>query len=99
MKYTVMLKEENGHIQATVPALPECMVKAPTRSEAISTIRQAISEIISRIEIIQIEVNAEPKSGNLLHETPWEWFGAFENDPTWGELFDDIERRRNADQN
>jgi predicted RNase H-like HicB family nuclease len=99
MKYTVMLKEENGHFLATVPALPECMVKAPTRSEAISTIRKAISEIISRIEIIQIDVSAEPKSGTLIQETPWEWFGAFKNDPTWGELFDDIERRRNADQN
>jgi len=51
---TKLFKEENGHIQATVPTLPECMVKAPTRSEAISTIRKAISEIISRIEIIQI---------------------------------------------
>jgi predicted RNase H-like HicB family nuclease len=99
MKYTVMLKEEDGHIQATVPALPECMVKAPTRSEALSTIRQSIAEIMSRIEIVQIEVSAEPKSGSLIHETPWEWFGAFKNDPTWGELFDDIERRRYADQN
>ena len=94
MKYTIMLKEDNGHIQATVPALPECVVKAPTRSEAIRTIRKAISDIISRTEIIQIDVNAEPKSGTLLHDTPWEWCGAFKNDSTWGELFDDIECRR-----
>lgn len=99
MKYTVMLKEENGHIQATVPALPECMVKAPTRSEALATIRQSISEIMSQIEIVQVEVSTEPKSGSLIHETPWEWFGAFKNDPAWGELFDDIERRRHSDQN
>ena len=98
MKYTVMLKEENGHIHATVPGLPECVVEAPTRSEAITTIRKAISEIISRTEIIQVDVSAEPKSGGLLHDTPWEWFGAFKNDPTWGELFDDIERRRNSSQ-
>lgn len=98
MKYTVMLKEENGHIQATVPGLPECVAKAPTRSEAIATIRKTISEMISRTEIIQIDVNAEPKSGNFLHDTPWEWFGAFKDDPTWGELFDEIERRRNSYQ-
>jgi len=94
MKYTVMLKEENGHIQATVPSLPECIVKAPTRSEAIKTIRKAISDIISRTEIIQIDVNTKPKSGKLFQDRPWEWYGAFKNDPTWTELFDGIERRR-----
>ncbi len=36
-------------------------------------------------------------SENLLHETPWECYGAFKNDPTWGELFDDIERRRSSE--
>jgi predicted RNase H-like HicB family nuclease len=94
MKYTVMLKEENGHVQATVPSLPECVVQAPTRLEAIRTIRKAISDIISRTEIIQIDVNTKPKSGTLLQDTPWDWCGAFKNDPTWSELFDDIERRR-----
>lgn len=26
--------------------------------------------------------------------TPWEWFGAFKHDPTWGLMFDEIERQR-----
>ena len=26
-----------------------------------------------------------------LEETPWQWFGAFQDDPTWGPLFDEIE--------
>lgn len=34
---------------------------------------------------------------DIYLETPWEWYGAFKNDPTWGELFDDIERRRSSD--
>ena len=29
-------------------------------------------------------------------ETPWEWFGAFKNDPTWETLFEEIEQRREA---
>ena len=30
----------------------------------------------------------------LLDETPWQWFGAFSDDPTWGPLFDEFERQR-----
>ena len=97
MKYTVLLTEEsNGHIQATVPGLPDCIVEAPTRSEALSAIRKAISEILNRTEIVQLDVAAEPKACGVLRDTPWDWMGAFKNDPTWGELFDDIERQRNS---
>ena len=98
MKYTVVLTEQsNGSIHAAVPGLPECAVLATNRVEALNMIRETISEIISRSEIIQIDVTAEPKSGVLLNDTPWEWFGAFKNDSTWEELFDEIECQRNSD--
>lgn len=95
MKYTVTITEEtNGNIRACVPAFPQCAANALTRTDAINKIRKAISEIVSRTEIIQIDVDTEPK---LLHdETQWNWFGAFKNDPTWDKLFDEIERQRNS---
>jgi predicted RNase H-like HicB family nuclease len=99
MTYTIILtKDKNGNFQATVPSLPNCNVKAKSRSEAIRIIREAIAKFISRSEIIQLDVHAEPKSGKLHHYTPWESFGAFKSDPTWGKLFDEIEHQRNANE-
>lgn len=100
MKYTVILTEEtDGSIHVTVPGLPYCTVEAKTRDEALNIVRETITTIISRSEIVQLDVSAEPKSGSLHRNTPWEWFGAFKGDPTWGELFDEIEHQRNADEN
>ncbi len=33
-------------------------------------------------------------SGRLRYETPWDLFGISKDDPTWGELFDEIEHNR-----
>lgn len=99
MKYTVILTEgADGSIHVTVPGLPDCTVEAKTRREALNMIRENITTIMSRSEIIQLDVPAEPKLGKLYSDTPWEWFGAFKDDPAWGELFDKIENQRNGDQ-
>ena len=29
-------------------------------------------------------------------ESPWQWFGWAKDDPTWDELFEEIERQREA---
>jgi len=93
MKYTVFLtQEKQGNFHAIVPMLPDCQASAPTRQEALKMIHQTITQVINHSEIIQLEVSAQPKP--VLEETPWQWFGAFSDDPTWGELFDEIERQR-----
>jgi predicted RNase H-like HicB family nuclease len=89
MKYTVVLTEKiNGQIHATVPGLPDCVVEANTRDEALAKTRETISEIISRSEIVQLDLYVEPKSNSNL---PWEWFGRFKDIPAWGKMFDEIE--------
>ncbi len=99
MKYTVILTEEaDGSIHVTVPGLPDCTVEAKTRDEALNMIRETITTIISQSEIVQLDVPAEPRSRSLHRDTPWEWFGAFKDDPTWGELFDEIEHQRNSNE-
>ena len=97
MKYTVIITEDkHGNVFAMAPGLPDCHVQAKTRKEVIRKIREVITEIISRSEVIQLEVSAEPKSGVLHHETPWEFFGAYQNEPAWGAFFDEVERRRDT---
>jgi predicted RNase H-like HicB family nuclease len=95
MKYTIILTEEiNGTFSAMVPNLPKCNIEAQTRQEAIKAIGDKISQIISRSEVIQLDIKAQPKSSNLQEETPWEIFGEFRDDSTWGELFEQIEQRQ-----
>ena len=99
MTYTVLLEEDkHGYFHATVPSLPNCNVKAKTRSEALTTIREVIAKFISRSEIIQLDVSTEPKSVSLHRDTPWESFGTFKNDPTWVKLFDEIEHQRKVSE-
>ncbi len=94
MQYTVFLTQENqGNFHAMVPYLPNCHAYASTRQEALKTIQDTITQVINRSEVIQLDIPDQPKQ--LLDKTPWQWFGAFADDPTWGALFDDIERKRN----
>ena len=57
MKYTLILTEKpEGGIQVTIPALPACTVEAATRDEAIRLAREAIAQLVSRSEIVQIDI-------------------------------------------
>ena len=95
MKYTVILTEKSdGGIHVSVPGLPDCTVEAQNRDEALDLAREAIAKIVSRSEMVQVEVPEQPKSGAIHHTTPWEWFGAFKGDPNWNLLFQIIEQQR-----
>jgi len=99
MKYTVVLTEKTGgNIHVTVPGLPECIVEANTRDEALEKTRESITEIINRSEIFQLDVSAVPKSRDLHLDTPWEWFGRFKDNSTWGKVLDEIEQQKNSDK-
>ncbi len=96
MKHTIFITQENqGKFHAMVPNLPNCHAYAQTRHEALKAIRETITQVVNKIEIIQLDIPIQPKVAPLLDETPWQWFGAFKDDPTWGTLFDDIELKRN----
>jgi predicted RNase H-like HicB family nuclease len=101
MEYTVILTGQPGTPwRAAVPILPDCTVEAPTRSQALEKIRERIAVVTSHSEVLRLNVHAAPKTTgeelSATSQTPWQWFGAFQNDPTWGLLFDDIERQRDA---
>ena len=99
MKYTVLLTEKrDGSVMIAVPGLPDCTVEATTRDEALKRARESINRMMSRSEILQLDVGTEPDSKSRHFGTPWEWFGTFKDEPTWGQLFDEIERQRNNDK-
>jgi predicted RNase H-like HicB family nuclease len=96
MKYTVLITKENpGYFRAMAANLPHCQVQANTRDEALCAIRELMSRFLSQTEMVQLEIpNAPLSNPPRLEETPWQWFGAFQDDPTWGTLFEEIERQR-----
>lgn len=95
MQYTLILTEKTaGGIQVTIPALPACTVEAATRDEAIFLAREAIAHLVSRSEIVQVEIPQQPRTTAPPRETPWAWFGEAKADPTWDALFEDLEQRR-----
>lgn len=101
MEYTVILTRPSSSLpwRAVAPGLPDCAVEAPTRAEAIKGIRQRIMAVASYSEVLRLELPTPKTADDLSQgrdETPWQWFGAFKNDPTWGPLFDEVERQRDA---
>ena len=97
MQYTLILTEKaEGGIRVTIPALPACRVEAATRDDAIRLAREAITQLVSRSEVVQVEIPEQSLATASPHETPWAWFGMVREDPTWTALFDEVEQSREA---
>ena len=107
MKYTTILTHQSGQLwHAVVPALPDCKAEATTRTEVIEKIKSRIHTVLKYTEVLQIEISERPQNGasgtsqtneesdDAIVITPQAWMGAFQNDPSWGEIFDQIEQER-----
>jgi len=105
MEYTVFITKESDSLwRAVVQELPECKAEAETRDQVITAIKTRLAELMRYTEVIRIEAPAPTMQTQSLNgevgyttfEQEWPDFGAFRDDPTLDELFDDIERRRDA---
>jgi predicted RNase H-like HicB family nuclease len=99
--YTTFLIGDNKMMwHATAPALPDCTVDAPTRTEAIEKIQARVTQVVEHLEVLQLPLPVTPQVANgaaqAPEQTPWEWFGVFQNDPSWGALLAEIEQQRDA---
>ena len=56
MTYDVLIRQTNDHYTATVLGLPDCVVEAPTRAEAIRRAYSAAADFIAEGELIRIEI-------------------------------------------
>lgn len=105
MEYAVVItKEPTSRWQAAVQGWPDCTAEAETREEVIANIKARLNEQVRHTEVIHIEAPApalSPQSSNGAAEyttfaEEWPDFGVFRDDPTLDDLFDEIERRRDA---
>ena len=106
MQYDVIItKKPDAPWRAVVREMPECTVEAATREEALARIKESIAESLQQgyWEVVPVEVSLETDNNgdSLLPDSKtfaekWPYFGAFRDDPTWGEMFDEIERQRDA---
>ena len=95
MTYSVLV-EENGvdGFQAIALGLPECRVVAVTREQALTKLRAALAERLSKAEVVEVEIPRQ----SAQTEHSWKKFaGMFEDEPLFGEVLEDIEARRRED--
>jgi hypothetical protein len=96
MQYTVILsRKSDGGFYVSAPLLPQWTIEVKTRDEGIAKARKAIADFMNDSEVLSVDVPA-PQPNGRFHNIPWEWFGIGKNDPSWDELFDEIEQRREA---
>lgn len=105
MEYAVVItKEPTSRWQAVVQGWPDCTAEAETREQVIAAIKARLAERLRHTEVIYIEapapaLSAQSSNGGAAYTTfaeEWPDFGVFRDDPTLDELFDEIERRRDA---
>lgn len=100
MQYTIVINEQpDGRWQAFVPFLPNCTAEAPTREAVLERVQENLLAATSKVEVLQLEVPANgSQNGHHKQSVQQEWpgFGAFKNDPWLNEIFDEIERQRDA---
>lgn len=91
MDYTVFLTQHTDtHWEATIPELPNCIVAAATRAEALANIQHRALSVFRHSEVLRVHIPSEPLTLERLG------FGAFKNDSTFEALFDGIEQQRDA---
>lgn len=99
MSYPILLrsKPNNGYV-ATALTLSNIEVEAPTREQALTQIRQVISDTLAQGEIVDLEISgAKP----IIASSYDEIFGMFKDDPTFPEFVDEVEKyrkRRNEEE-
>jgi len=92
MRYTVLLQNHlNKSYTATALNIPNCVGVGENEKEALENVRKLICETLSRSKLVTIDIDTDVFK---IERNPDRWFGAFKEDATWGELFDEIERLR-----
>jgi predicted RNase H-like HicB family nuclease len=90
MQYPVVIQQKDKHLfRALIPFLPDCAGEGPTEEVAMSNLRQVAQQTLAHVKLTTLEIDE-----HMSRE--WPHFGIFKDDPTWGEIFDEIERQRDA---
>lgn len=86
MTYNAIVEDRMPHgYFATILGWPSCTATGATKSEALTRLRQAISDRLARVEIVPIEVDV-PENGHPLAE----FAGMFQDDPLFDQFIEDM---------
>ncbi len=105
MEYAVVItKEPDSRWQAVVQGWPDCKAEADTREQVITDLKARMAQRLRYTEVIHLEAPAPTLPAPGLNGAAdyttfveeWPDFGVFRDDPMLDELFDEIERRRDA---
>lgn len=90
MTYSILLRNTppDGYV-ATALAWPGCVVKAPTREEALAQIRLAITNLLANSEIVDVEI---PLPEPIIAVPYSETFGMFRDDATFSEFVEEVHK-------
>jgi predicted RNase H-like HicB family nuclease len=80
--HILLEQNDRGNAIATVLELPNCQAEAPTREQALETLKNRIETRLEKAEILSIEI--QPTSAP---KNPWMKFaGIFKDDPQFDEF-------------
>ncbi len=94
MTYNAIVEDtQTGSYTASVLGWPGCSATGATKDQALTRLRQAISDRLSRVEIIPIEVDV-PENGHPLAR----FAGMFNDDELFDQFVEDMAvHRREVD--
>jgi predicted RNase H-like HicB family nuclease len=95
--HILLEQQPNGHIWATVPALPNCAVERSTREEALEAIQQLISERLTSVEVLPIHVTSIAESVSSTAPSWQPFLGIFKDDPYFAAIADQLRAKRQVD--
>lgn len=84
LNFHVLLEQTAaGRTIASIAELANCQVEADTRKEALKAIQELVSDRLSNVEVLLLEVTlSEPE-----RENPWtDFIGMFEGDDEFAEI-------------
>lgn len=94
MTYNAIVEDTgSGGYTASIFGWPDCSVKGATRDEALTRLRLAVANRLSRVEIVPIKVDVPQNSHPLA-----KFAGMFEDDDLFDQFLEDVaDYRRKVD--
>lgn len=89
MTVTVLVEQTNGEFSASLVGSPGFLVIRPTRAEAISALRHELAAKVAAGDLVDLEL--QPQGVSSLA-------GMFRDDPSLGDICEDIYRQRDAER-
>ncbi|HEY9908272.1 MAG TPA: hypothetical protein V6D18_11795 [Thermosynechococcaceae cyanobacterium] len=81
--HVLLEQTETGQTIASIAELADCRVEAGTRKEALAAIQALVSDRLSNVEVLPLEISSTPP----VQKNPWtEFIGMFEGDAEFAEI-------------